>query len=332
MNETYRAAVCTALTGPSSIVVKSLPRKKLASDEVRIKVHAAGVNYPDLLMTSGGYQLKLDPPFVPGMEVAGEVIEVGRHVDDWKPGQSVIAATRSGGFAEEVTVSANSAIPKPAILSLEQGACFIVAARTAYHALVERGGLTSDDTLLVLGATGGVGLAAVQMAHAIGARIFGVGSSDEKLSVAKEKGADHVLNYTVCDLIDQVTALSPEGVSVVFDPVGGELAVAARRLMSWGGRYLIVGFASGDVPLFPANHAILKGYSLIGVRAGEAARRDPASLRASLENLLQLASQGAMTPHIYQRFSLSETGAALKTLADRGVTDRIALIMDRDER
>lgn len=327
MSSTYQAAVCTALTGPASIELRSLPKQKLGNDEIRIKVLAAGVNYPDLLLTRGEYQLKLEPPFIPGMEIAGEVIEVGNQVKQWQLGQRVIAVTRSGGYAEETIVTADSVISLPVSFSPAQGACFFVAAHTAFHALVQRGQLTANDTVLILGATGGVGLAAVQIAHAIGAKVIAVGSNDHKLSVAKSLGADHILNFTTDNLSSNIKSLAPDGVDVIFDPVGGELSKQSRRLIAWGGRYLIVGFSSGEIPSFSANHAILKGYSLIGVRAGEAGRRDSSSFKSSMQSLVKFAIAGVITPHISASFTLDNVGDALQKLADRNVIGRLAIIM-----
>jgi NADPH:quinone reductase len=324
MSRTYRAAVCTALTGPDALAIEEVRRPALPADAVRIAVRAAGVNFPDYLLTRGEYQLKLRPPFTPGMEVAGVVIETGPAVGEIKVGAHVVAMTRTGGFAEEVTVAANAVFPLPSAFSFEEGACFAVAARTAYHALVDRGRLEAGETVLVLGATGGVGMAAIQLAKQLGAVVIAVGSSDAKLELATQAGADHVLNYREVDLVEAVRKLAPT-VGVVFDPVGGDLAVQAARLLGWGGRFLVVGFASGVIPSFAANQVLLKGYSIIGVRAGEASRIDPVSAALADRELLSLANAGALRPHISNRFPLERAAFALRTLANREVVGRVVI-------
>jgi NADPH2:quinone reductase len=245
-----------------------MPRNALAADAVRIAVRAAGVNFPDYLLTKGEYHLRLQPPFTPGMEVAGVVTETGSSVHEIKVGAQVVAMTRFGGFAEEVAVAKDTVFPLPPSFSFDEGACFLVAARTAYHALVDRGGLQRGETALVLGATGGVGMAAVQLAKHLGANVIAIGSNDVKLACAQAAGAQHTINYRETDLVEGVRKLV-RTVDIVFDPVGGDRAIQAARLLGWGGRFLVVGFASGVIPSFSANYALLKGYSIVGVRAGE---------------------------------------------------------------
>ena len=325
----FCAAVCTRLDGPDGVETQRVGRKPLGPRDVRVAVRAAGVNYPDLLLTKGAYQLKLEPPFTPGMEAAGEVIEIGVEATGLEIGAKVIAGVRSGAFAEEIVVPSGPQLqPLPSGFSFEEGASFYVAARTAYHALVERGGLAQGETALILGATGGVGLAAVQIARALGATVIAVGSSDEKLAVAARLGADHVVNYAAQDLRGRVKDIAPEGVDVAYDPIGGPLALETTRLMAWHGRYLIVGFASGEIPTFPANHALIKGYSIIGLRAGEAARRDPSSVEGCQRALRAWAEEGRLTPHIGGLFPLERAADALRVLENRGVVGRLAIRMD----
>ena len=324
MSETYRAAVCTALSGPDAIEIRDLPVQRLPDRSVRIAVRAAGVNYPDYLLTRGEYQLRLDPPFTPGMEVAGTVLETSGASGGLKPGDPVIGLSRTSGFAEQVVVGAHAVLPLPAAFSFEEGACFMVAQQTAYHALVARGGLKSGETLLVLGATGGVGMAAVQLAVQLGARVVAVGSDDAKLDATRTAGANFTVNYREHELVDAVRKLV-DTIDIVLDPVGGDLAVQAARLLGWGGRFLVVGFASGTVPSFAANLALLKGYSIIGVRAGEAARLDPSGFVAANKALLGWAGDGALRPVISHRFPLDEAAAALRTLADRKVIGRVVI-------
>ncbi|CEJ10060.1 Mycocerosic acid synthase [bacterium YEK0313] len=324
MAETFEAAVCTALTGPDALRLERLLRQPLDAGSLRIAVRAAGVNFPDYLMTKGEYQLRPEPPFVPGMEVAGIVVERGVAARRFAVGDRVMAMTRTGGFAAEVTVAEGHVFPLPGSFSFEDGASFLVPMRTAYHALIDRGGLAGGETVLVLGATGGVGMAAVQLARHRGARVIAVGSDDGKLAVVREAGANHVLNHRQVPLVEAVRGLVP-AVDIVFDPVGGALAPEAARLLGWGGRFLVIGFASGEIPRFAANLALIKGYSIIGVRAGEAARRDPPSLGASIATLVAWAEEGDLKPRISHRFALPDAREALATLAGRRVVGRVVL-------
>lgn len=329
-SDMHRAAVCTALDGPDSVTTQPVPNERLAGGDVRIAVRAAGVNFPDYLLTRGGYQLKLHPPFVPGMEVAGVVTESAPAVDgsqSWPVGAPVIAVMRTGGFAEQVVSAGDTVFALPPTFSYAEGATFLVAARTAYHALVDRAALQSGETILVLGATGGVGYAAVQLAKTLGAHVVAVGSDDVKLDAVTAAGADHVVNYRRGDLVATVRDLIADA-AVIFDPVGGDLGAQAIRLLGWGGRYLVVGFASGTIPSFPANRLLLKSSTVIGVRAGEAARTDPAAYRASVTALLFWACRGMLRPHISHHFPLDHAAAALTTLARRQVTGRVVITND----
>lgn len=329
MNSRYNAAVCTDLTGPSSIRIVEQEAVPLQSSEVRIRVHAAGLNFPDLLMTHGKYQFRPDPPFIPGLEAAGEVIEVASDVDSVKPGDRVMAGGKGGALAEQWIVSAAAVSPLPAALSFSEGACWQTGASTAWHALVERGHLQAGESVLILGASGGVGMAAVKMAKHIGAMVIGTGSNEEKLQAIHQAGADHLLDPADEELAAKVKALTDgKGADVIFDPVGGDLALTATRAIAWNGRYLIVGFASGKIPAFPANHALIKTYSLIGVRAGESPRRDPDLARRQRTALRDLAAQGAMRPHISHRFPLTDTAKALAVLERREAIGRVIVEMD----
>jgi NADPH:quinone reductase len=327
---THRAAVCTALEGPDCVTTSDVPDAQAGPGTVRVAVRAAGVNYPDYLLTRGEYQLKLEPPFTPGMEVAGIVAECGPTAGrstPWPVGAPVIAWTACGGFAEQVVVNTDAVFALPEPFSFAEGAAFTVAACTAYHALVERGGLQSGERLLVLGATGGVGFAAVQLAKLLGAQVVAVGSDDAKLAAVSAAGADHVVNYRDADLAHAVAALT-SGIDVVFDAVGGDVATRAIRLLAWGGRYLVVGFASGTIPEFKANRILLNGISVIGVRAGEAARKHPIEFRRSIDVLLDWASEGLLRPHISHRFTLDDASAALATLSERRATGRVVITVE----
>jgi len=328
MNGRYRAAICTALTGPDSLCIEDRMEGVLGEGEVRIATRAAGVNFPDLLMTFGKYQFRPDPPFVPGMEVAGEVIEVGSGVEGIKTGDRVMAGAKGGGFAEQMIVPATATMPLPPALGFEEGACWRSGATTAWHALHDKAALIPGETVLVLGASGGVGMAAVKLAKHMGAVVIGTGSTDGKRAAILAAGANHALDPAAPDLAGQVKALTAgKGADVVFDPVGGTLSIKATRAIGWGGRFLIVGFASGEIPSFPANHALIKGYSLMGLRAGEANRRDPALAAQTGAALTELAGRGVMRPHISHRFELEEAAKALHELQDRSVIGRAVIVM-----
>ncbi|WP_323800470.1 NADPH:quinone oxidoreductase family protein [Parasphingorhabdus sp.] len=328
MKASYLAATCTALTGPSSVQILKREVMPLQSGEVRIQVHAAGLNFPDLLMTQGKYQFRPDPPFVPGLEAAGEVIEVASDVSKVKRGDRVMAGGKGGALAEQWVVHQRAVTLLPPSLSFEEGACWQTAASTAWHALVERGHLQAGESILILGASGGVGMAAVKMARHIGATVIGTGSSPEKREAIRQAGADHLLDPADPELAEKIKELTQgKGVTVVFDPVGGDLALIATRAIAWNGRYLIVGFASGMIPSFPANHALIKTYSLIGVRAGESPRRDPELAKRQSAALGELAAQGAMRPYISHRFPLTDTAKALAVLERREAIGRVIVEM-----
>ncbi|MEM8919034.1 MAG: NADPH:quinone oxidoreductase family protein [Pseudomonadota bacterium] len=328
MSNTYRAAVCTALTGPGSLKIQEMEVTPPGPGEVRIAVQAAGLNFPDLLMTYGKYQFRPDPPFVPGLEVTGDIVAIGAGVTDFSIGDRVMAGNKGGGFAEQMTVAQYALKILPPALSYADGACWHTAAITAWHALHDKGDTVPGQTVLVLGASGGVGLAAVKLAKHMGAFVIGTASSKEKRNVVLDCGADHVLDPADPELAKKVKALTDgKGADIVYDPVGGDLAITATRAIAWGGRYLIVGFASGDIPAFPANHALIKGYSLIGLRAGESARRDPELAKRNTAAMEDLAEQGVMKPHISHRFSLEDAPEALRILERREAIGRVVLEM-----
>jgi NADPH:quinone reductase len=320
---TYKAAVCTALTGPGSVNIMDLPIAKLPPGHIRIAIKAAGLNFPDLLMTRGEYQYRPEPPFVPGMEIAGEVIEISSDVTGVALGDRVFGGAKTGGLAEQIILPNAAAALLPPALSFEEGGCWRAAAITAWHALHDKAALKKDESLLVLGASGGVGMSAVKLARHIGALVIGTGSSAAKRAAILAAGANHALDTADPDLAAQIKALTNgQGVNVVCDPVGGALAITATRAIAWGGRYLIVGFASGVIPQFPANHAMIKGYSLIGLRAGESGRRDPVLAQRNKVAMKKLAAGGIMRPHISHRFPLEHAAMGLTALADRSIIGR----------
>lgn len=324
---TYDAAVCTALTGPDSIRIEQREARPLQPGEVRVAVRAAGLNFPDLLMTYGKYQFRPELPFIPGMEFSGEVIEVAADVTGFAPGDHAMGGGKGDCIAAQAVVSHAYLTRKPAALSWEEAACWRAGASTAWHALHDKASLKQGETLLVLGGAGGVGMAAVALGKHLGAVVIGTGSTDAKRDAIRAAGADHVLDPADPELAAKVKSLTGgKGCDVVFDPVGGELSLTATRAIGWGGRFLIVGFASGQVPSFPANHALIKGYSLIGLRAGEASRRDKALAERTGTALAELAADGVMRPHISHRFTLAQCAEALRILERREAIGRVVIV------
>ena len=327
-----RRIVCRTLDGPAGLRLESLPRQLLAAGEVCVRLGAAGVNFPDLLMTRGAYQFRPELPFVPGMEGAGRIVEIGPGVSGLSVGQRVMVSARMGTFATEIVLPAASLLAAPEAFSMAEAACFHAASHTARHALLDRGALERGETVLVLGAAGGIGLAAVEIASLLGARVIAAASSEEKLAVAATRGAAHLVNYVRAPLVEQVRALAPDGVDVILDPVGGELFEEALRLPAWNGRFLVVGFASGGIGKAPANRVLIRGFSLIGVRAGEAVRRDPHVGERSAAQLAAWAAAGHLRPHLHATLPLSRAGEALRLLESRQAIGRIALVVDESVR
>lgn len=322
-----RAVLCRTLGPPEALVLADLPRATLAAGEVRIAIAAAGINFPDTLTILGKYQHKPPLPFIPGVESAGTIVEVAGDVGRWRVGDRVITRQRTGGYAEEIVLPAGALIPLPEGFDFAEGASFFVASLTAYHALIERARLRAGEALLVHGAAGGVGLAAVELGKLLGARVIASASSAAKLAVARARGADDLIDHTSEDFVAAVRRLTGDrGVDVVFDPVGGAVLTQSLRAIAWGGRVLVVGFASGAIPELAANRILLKGCSVIGVRAGEAARQDPARGRAVLAALLDYAAQGHLRPHISHRLPLSEFARGMRLLMERQAIGRVVLM------
>lgn len=324
----YRAVVCDTLGPPEQLVLRLLPRQALKPGEVRVAVRAAGLNFPDVLMVQGLYQHKPPLPFVPGLEAAGQIIELGGGVMGHALGDPVIVRMRVGAYAEEAVVPAKDVMALPAGFSFIEGATFLVAHITSWHGLMTRGQLQAGETLLVLGAAGGVGLAAVEIGKALGARVIAVASSAEKRAVALAKGAEAVIDPGAGPLSEAVKTLTEgRGAHVVLDPVGLQ-PEEATRCLAIGGRVLIVGFAGGSIPSYPANRILLKSASLIGVRAGEAARHDPAMRDREMKEMMALASTGQLKPHVSATFPLASYAHAMHALMDRQAIGRVALTMD----
>jgi NADPH2:quinone reductase len=328
VGSTYRAVVCEALGAPESLRLQRLARQPLSPGAVRVNVKAAGINFPDLLTIEGLYQHRPQLPFTPGVEAAGIVVEMASNVHGLFLGQRVIARMRTGGYAEEAVVPASQVVPMPQAFTFAEAATFLVAHGTAYHGLVSRGGLAAGQKLLVLGAGGGLGLAAVQVGKAFGARVLAAASSAPKLEAAMSNGAHDAIDYSrepVEVAVKRLTAGA--GVEVVLDPVGIEQA-SVLRCLAHGGKLLIAGFAGGSIPAYAANRILLKGCSVIGVRAGEAGRQDPALRRSELDAVLTLAAQGLVRPLVSARFPLPKWAAAMRLLGSRKAIGRVALEMD----
>jgi NADPH2:quinone reductase len=326
---TYRALVCRHLSDDlSGVGMQSLPCVAPGPREVLVRLHAASVNFPDLLMTKGLYQFRPDPPFVLGMEGAGVVAAVGSEVTQFAVGDRVLAHQKTGCYAERIVLPAGSVRPLPSRLDFAQGAAFQAAAVTAYVALVRKGGLASGETLLVHGASGGVGMAAVQLGRHLGARVIATGTSDEKLAVVREQGAHEVINLTREDLRDRVKELTGgRGADVIYDPIGGDVFDASTRCIAWDGRLLVIGFVSGRIPSIAANIPLIKGFSVVGVRAGEYGRRNPEKGAENLRAIDLLAEQGVFRPYIGARFPLERALDALRHIAERKVLGKVVIEM-----
>ncbi|MBF0676742.1 NADPH:quinone oxidoreductase family protein [Pseudomonas sp.] len=321
-----KALLCNAYGPASSLVLADIMAPEIKPGEVLLNVHAAGVNFPDSLIIEGKYQFQPSLPFAPGGEVAGIVAAVGEQVRNFKPGDRAMALTGWGGFAEQVAVSAQQVIPMPAGMDFNTAAGFGMAYGTAMHALKQRANLQPGETLLVLGAAGGTGLAAVEIGKAMGARVIAAASSEEKLEVAKVAGADALINYSKGNLKDTLKAqTNGQGVDVVFDPVGGELFEQALRAMAWNGRLLVVGFASGQIPQVPANLALLKGAAIIGVFWGSFAQRQAQDNAANFQQLFAWHAQGKLQPRVSQIFPLAQGGLAIDTLARRKALGKVVV-------
>ena len=326
-----RALVCNALGAPSTLKIENRPIPRPRAREVVVQVGAAAVNFPDVLTVAGLYQHKPELPFVPGMEGAGRILGVGKEVVDWRKDDCVIFGVRPGAFAEYVRVPDNDRqlMALPSGWSWAEGAGFRVAAQTAYHALVHRAALKAGETVLVHGASGGVGLAAVQLAKHLGATVIATGGDDGRLAIVKQSGADHVVNYRDRDFIAAVKELTGgKGCNVVYDPVGGEVLEKSMRIAAYGARLLIVGFTSGGPSRLMSNHILIKGLSVLGVRAGETPLKiAPEQGRDYVEQLPRLAAQGVMRPHISHRFPMERAADAFRALTDRQVVGKAVIEM-----
>ena len=323
-----KALVCRAYGPIDSLALEEVPDPKPASGEVLVGVRACGINFPDLLVVQGKYQFKPTPPFSPGSEVAGVVEAVGSGVKDVKVGDRVVAMGPSGGIAEKFVTDSSRTIPLPSGVEFATAVCLPTAYGTTLHALRDRAKLRSGETLLVLGAAGGVGLSAVQIGKRMGARVIAAASSAEKLATCKQAGADEVIDYGSEDLKERVKALTGgSGADVVYDPVGGAYTEPALRATAWEGRFLVIGFAAGDIPRIPLNLTLLKGCSIVGVFWGMAMMRDRARLSGQLAELLAWTADGSLTPHVHARYPLEKALDALKDVEARRVRGKAVVVV-----
>jgi NADPH2:quinone reductase len=319
-----RTLRCHEWGPPEALRLDEVPTPEVGAGQVRVAVHACGLNFPDTLIVRGRYQFKPPFPFAPGGEVAGVVEAVGDGVDRFAPGDRVFGLTGWGGFAEEILLGQDVLTAVPDGMDLDVAAAFTMAYGTTLYALMDRARLARGETLLVLGAAGGVGLAAVEIGKALGARVIAAASTEEKLAVCKEHGADELVRYGGVDLKQAVKGLG--GADVVYDPVGGPYAEPALRTMNWDGRYLVIGFAAGEIPAIPLNLVLLKGCSVVGVFWGAFTARDPERNRAHLETLLQWAQAGRLRPRISARYRLEDGARALRDLMDRKVIGKAVVV------
>ena len=322
-----KAVLCKQYGLPDTLVIEDVPALTPAAGQVVVSMKAAGVNFPDALIIQGKYQMKPPFPFSPGTEIAGIVKAVGEGVQHPKPGDAVIAYAGYGGYAEEVAVDARACIPMPAGVDFKVAASFMMTYGTSYHALKDRAQLQEGETLLVLGAAGGVGSAAVELGKLMGARVIAAASSADKLDACKKLGADATIDYSKEDLREAVKRITEgKGVDVVYDPVGDKFAEPAMRDMAWGGRYLVIGFAGGDIPKIPLNLPLLKGFSIVGVFWGSFTRKEPKKNEANVRELLAWIAGGKLKPLVSEAFPLEQAAQALKDVMERKVKGKVVLV------
>ena len=323
-----RALVCEALGSTDDLVIEDRPALSPSAGEIVVDVHAAGINFPDILVIAGKYQDKAEPPFIPGNEAAGIVSAVGEGVSHLAVGDRVIAMPRGGAFAEQLAIDARNVAPLPDALDFETGAGFGVTYGTSYHALKQCARLQAGETVLVLGAAGGVGIAAVEIAHAMGARVIAAASSEEKLDFARRSGADDTIDYSQGGLKEKVRELTDgQGADVVVDPVGGAVGLEGFRALGWHGRHLVIGFASGDIPAFPGNLALLKEASVVGVWWGTWLKRSPGEHLKNMAELGAWLADGTLNPAAVETYALDDFSEAFRQLSERRALGKVVLTM-----
>lgn len=321
-----QTVLCKSYGPPENLTLEDVADPEPGDGQVLIDVYAAGLNYPDTLQIAGKYQFQPPFPFTPGAEVAGTVAEVGDGVQHVKPGDRVMALPGIGGMAERVVADAHAVAPIPSSMDFDTAAGFALVYGTSYHALKQRAQLQPGETLVVLGAAGGVGLAAVEIGKAFGARVIAAAGTDEKLEVARSRGADELINYSEEKLKDHIKRLTGgKGADVIFDPVGGELFDQCTRAVNWNGRILVIGFTSGVIPKYPTNLALLKGCQLVGVFWGEFVKREPQACRANVAELFKLHATGKLKPLADQVFPLQEYAQALNLFVNRKAVGKVVL-------
>ena len=321
------AWLCENPVGIDALTWKELPTPVPAAGEVLIEIKAASLNFPDILIVQNKYQMKPALPFVPGSEYAGTVAAVGAGVTHLKVGQSVACLSGTGGFGTHTIAPAERCMPLPPGFSFVDAAAFIMIYATSHHALIDRGQLKAGETVLVLGAAGGVGTAAIQIAKAVGAKVIAAASTDEKCALCKSIGADETINYQTENLRERLKALTNgNGPDVIYDPVGGDFAEPAFRSIAWRGRYLVVGFASGPIPALPFNLALLKGASIVGVFWGDYSRREPKANATMMAELAQWYEQGKVKPVIDATMPMSDLKAAYAHMGSRGVKGKLVMV------
>jgi NADPH:quinone reductase len=330
-----KAIVCEAWGPPSSLKLRDLPSPLPGPKQVVVRTRVAAANFPDALIVAGKYQVKPEFPFAPGGELSGEVIAVGSEVKHIRAGDKVVGIATHGAFAQEVALDAAGVIPLPRDISdenLELAGSFVFTYGTSLHALKDRARAQAGETLLVLGAGGGVGLAAVEIGKLIGMRVLAAASSAEKLAAARARGADETIDYSTGDLREQIKALTQgRGVDVVYDPVGGSFTEPALRSVAWRGRYLVVGFAAGDIPKIPINLPLLKGSELVGVFWGDFVRREPVLNAENMKQLFTWLNSGAIHPLISQRYPLAQAAHALDALLAREAVGKLVILPQQVE-
>ena len=322
-----KALICEAYGPIDTLVVKDIPSPVPGPKQLLVEVRAAAVNFPDALMVQGLYQVKPPLPFTPGAEIAGIVKAVGAEVKHFKAGDRVIALTSTGGFAEECLAEAHRVMPLPAGMDFEAGAALVLTYCTSLHALKDCGHLKANETLVVLGAAGGVGISAIEIGKAMGARVIAAASADDKLELCRKVGADDTVNYSTENLKDRINELTAgKGADVVYDPVGGPYTEPAVRALAWRGRLLIIGFAAGEIPKIPLNLALLKERSLIGVYWGDSTKHDPAGHLANLQQLNDWFAAGVIRPVVSEIFPLANAKEAIAKIANRQVKGKIVVL------
>ena len=322
-----KALICEAFGPIDTLVVKDVSSPVPGSRQVLIEVRAAAVNFPDALMVQGLYQVKPPLPFTPGAEIAGIVKSVGAEAKHFKPGDRVIALTSTGGFAEECLAEVTRVMPLPTNMDFEPGAALVLTYATSLHALKDCGHLKAGETLVVLGAAGGVGVSAIEIGKAMGARVIAAASTDDKLELCRKVGADETVNYSTENLKDRINELTAgKGADVVYDPVGGPYTEPALRALAWRGRLLVIGFAAGEIPKIPLNLALLKERSIVGVYWGDSTKHDPAGHLANLQQLNEWFAVGTIRPVVSESFALADAGKAIAKIANREVKGKIVVL------